>query len=89
MQSRLFRIPRTGHRAEEMIFDGYADEISLSPDGKKLLFTVGGSRLYRRGYTGSHASRIWLRDLETGAQELLPHSHVEAGWIGFLLCAPN
>lgn len=71
MQGRLFRIPRTGRRAEEMLFDGYANEVSLSPDGKKLLFTVGGSRLYRRGYTGSLASRIWLRNLDTGEQELV------------------
>ena len=71
MQGRLFKISRTERRAEEMLFDGYANEVSLSPDGKKLLFTSGSSRLYRRGYTGSLASRIWLRDLETGTQELL------------------
>ena len=71
MQWRLFRISRIERRAEEMLFDGYANEVSLSPDGKQLLFTSGSSRLYRRGYTGSLASRIWLRDLESGEQELV------------------
>ncbi len=71
MQGRLFRISRTERRAEEMLFEGYAKEVSLSPDGKKLLFTSGSSRLYRRGYIGSLASRIWLRDLESGEQELV------------------
>lgn len=71
LQERLFRIHHAGGRAEQMLFNGYAREISLSPDGKKLLFTKGGVRLYRRGYAGSLASRIWLRDLESGEQELV------------------
>ena len=72
MQGRFFKISRTERRGEEMLFDGYAHEISLSPDGKQLLFTSIGSRLYRRGYKGSLASRIWLRNLETGRRPKLP-----------------
>jgi C-terminal processing protease CtpA/Prc/Tol biopolymer transport system component len=71
LQERLFKISLAGGRAEELLFNGYAYEISLSPDGKRLLFSTRGSRLYRRGYSGSLASRIWLRDLDTGEQTLL------------------
>lgn len=71
LQKRLYRISRTERQARKMLFDGYADEVALSPDGNKLLFTSSSSRLYRRGYTGSLAARIWLRDLESGEQELI------------------
>ncbi|MCF7849560.1 MAG: hypothetical protein K9M45_11980, partial [Kiritimatiellales bacterium] len=71
LQERFFKIPHAGGRVEEMLFNGYAREVSLSPDGKKLLFTTGSSRLYRRGSTGSVASRIWLYDVETGKQKLV------------------
>ncbi len=38
----------------------------ISPDGKKLLFAFGmeHSSWWRRGYSGSNTSEIWLMDLE-------------------------
>ena len=70
-QVRLFKVSLGERRAEELLFDAYANEASLSPDGKQILFTSSSSALYRRGYVGSLAGRIWLRNLETGEQRLV------------------
>ncbi len=70
-QSRLFRVDCDAQMEPELLFNAYAAEAALSSDGKRLLFTTGGERLYRKGYKGSVASRIWLHDLETGIQKLL------------------
>ncbi len=70
-QTRLFRVDCSKSTEPEMLFNAHADEAALSPDGKQLLYTTGGERLYRKGYEGSLASKIWLRDLATGKQELL------------------
>lgn len=49
---------------EEMIFNDYGGLGSLSPDGKKLLFTREMVYYQRFGYHGSKACQIWLYDLE-------------------------
>ena len=69
MQSRLFRVSVTEKKAPEMLFDASAQEASLSPDGKKVLFTVNKMHLYRRGYKGSAAAQLWLRNLNGGEEE--------------------
>lgn len=70
-QTRLFRVSCDGQEDPDMLFNAYTDEVSLAADGQRLLFTVGGERLYRKGYEGSLANKIWLRDIETGRQELV------------------
>jgi tricorn protease len=70
-QARLFRIDCNGQKAPKMLFNAYVGEASLAGDGENLLFTTGGERLYRKGYEGSLARKIWLHNLATEKQELV------------------
>jgi tricorn protease len=69
--ARLFRVGCSGEKTPGLLFNAYAGEVSLAPDGESLLVTTGGERLYRKGYKGSHASKIWLRNLKSGEQRLV------------------
>lgn len=40
----------------------YAVSGSLSPDGKKLVFSVGGGSWWRKHYRGAAANELWLYD---------------------------
>jgi tricorn protease len=62
---RFFRISTEQRSAEQLLFDGYGRSGSLSPDGKRLLFTREGTQWYRKGYHGSQASQIWLYEVES------------------------
>ena len=60
---RFFRIttePRTG---EKLLFDAYGSDGHLSPDAGRILFAREGTRSWRKGYTGSQASQIWMYDV--------------------------
>lgn len=70
-QARLFRVDCTGETGPEMLFNAYADAVAISPNGEQLLYTTGGEKLYRKGYEGSLAGKIWLRNLATGEQRLV------------------
>lgn len=61
---RFFRVNLVEREREEMLFDDYGAGGSLSPDGKKLLFTREDHEPYRLGYRGSQAGQVWLYDLE-------------------------
>ncbi len=63
MSQRLFLIPRQGRVAEQLVFDDYADDGQLSPDGKQVLFTREGPAWWRKGYNGSQSPQIWLYDI--------------------------
>jgi tricorn protease len=60
---RFFFISARERSGEEILFDEYGANGSLSPDGTKLLFTREGPAWWRKGYHGSQASQIWLYDL--------------------------
>ncbi len=64
---RFFRINARERSAEELLFDAAGLNGSLSPDGKRLLFTREGAPWWRKGYRGSQASQVWLFDIETKA----------------------
>jgi tricorn protease len=68
---RFFRLrvtePTEDRLAEQLIFDDYGSEGSLSPDGKQLLFVREGVAWYRKGYHGSEDAQIWLFDSASGA----------------------
>ncbi len=61
---RFFLLNTESRQAETLLFDDYGQNGSLSPDGKRLLFTREGAPWWRKGYRGSEASQIWLYDLE-------------------------
>lgn len=74
---RFFSIKRNERAAERLLFDDYGQNGSLSPDGKRLLFTREGPAWWRKGYRGSQASQIWMWEADTNAfTQLLNH---EAG----------
>lgn len=66
---RLYRVERATRTAEKMVFDDYAVEAAVAPDGQRILFTREGCEPYRMGYRGSRASQLWLFDGRTGAFE--------------------
>jgi tricorn protease len=61
---RFFRVSAGEPKAEEILFDSHGQNGSLSPDGKRLLFTREGAQWWRKGYKGSQASQVWLYDIE-------------------------
>ena len=61
--NRVVLLPSAGGGPETMLFDCAADEPCLSPDGKKLLFTIEGGDLYRQRMTGSNAAQVWLYEI--------------------------
>ena len=75
--TRLIEVDLTQDRRERRLFDATAHSSSWSPDGSQILFCRGGEQLYRKGYVGSRASRIWrfdsrdgsLRQVDTGPAE--------------------
>lgn len=61
---RLFFQDSEGKNEEQLIFNAYGEDARLSPDGKKILFVREGVETYRKSYSGSQASQIWLYNLE-------------------------
>ena len=64
--TRIASITRANKKTESVLFDTYGDEPSLSPDGKRLLFTREGYPIYRKGVHSSKACQIWMYNLESG-----------------------
>lgn len=74
--SRLIEVRIDSRSPERILFDDYAAEASLSSDAHRLLFTRDGERIFRKGYHGPRASKIWHRDRISGEFEQLivgPH----------------
>lgn len=90
---RLLQINADTRLAEKPIFDDYAREGSVSPDGKQVLFTREGPSWWRKGYHGSQAAQIWLYSVESKKFERLldhPNGCRSAVWrsdgSGFYYC---
>ena len=64
-QGRLAWLPVDERAAERQVFDAMGNDPSLSPDGRYLLFVQEGESLYRKGFTGENAARIWCYDTQT------------------------
>lgn len=64
-QGRLAWLPVDERAAERQVFDAMGNDPSLSPDGRYLLFVQEGEGLYRKGFTGENAARIWCYDTQT------------------------
>jgi tricorn protease len=67
---RLIEVSLLERRAERVLFDDYADQGAVAPDGKKVLYTREGVEWWRKGYIGSEASQIWMFDTASGAHTL-------------------
>ncbi len=63
-----------------MLFDDYGSDGTLSPDGKKLLFTREGEAWWRKGYTGSRAAQIWLFDRDDNQFTKILHKDYGSRW---------
>ncbi len=60
--TRLMYVDLRGDGRERMVFDATAHSSSVSSDGYGILFCQGGEQLYRKGYRGSRAGRIYHYD---------------------------
>ncbi|WP_425399549.1 S41 family peptidase [Aeoliella sp.] len=78
--SRLIRVWIDGSRGEQVLADMAADEPSLSPDGRRILFNREGERWWRKGYRGSRAAQVWMLDVETGRVVELLHDEIDCYW---------
>ena len=61
---RFFLLNATERKADQLLFDDYGQEGSLSPDGKRILFVREGPSWWRKGYHGSQSAQIWMYDRE-------------------------
>ena len=75
---RFFLIPIFGGPSETLIFDDYGQQGSLSGKGQ-LLYCREGTQWWRKGYHGSQASQIWLRDVDGTQKRLLDPPPMVAG----------
>jgi len=65
LSARFYKISIDNPNVEKRIFNDHAGSAQISPDGKKILFVRGGTHLYRKNYSGSAASQLWLYDCES------------------------
>lgn len=79
-QTRLIRVWIDGSRGDEVLADMAADEPSLSPDGKRILFNREGMRWWRKGYRGTRSAQVWMLDLESNKVVELLHDDIESYW---------
>ncbi len=75
---RFFRIDTEKRAGEQLLFDDYGQNGSLSPDGKRLLFTREGTAWWRKGYRGSQASQVWLYQIDSKKFQKLLDEPTEA-----------
>lgn len=68
---RLAWLPVDRRAAERRLFDAMGSEPAVSPDGLRVLFTQEGEDLYRKGFEGENAARIWCYDTQAKTFTLL------------------
>lgn len=66
--------------AEQLLFDDYGYEPTLSSDGQKALFVREGEVWWRQGYQGSRAGQIWLFDRQQASFTSLLSEPTECRW---------
>lgn len=77
---RLARFEVAGDSPEQVLLDDYGNDGAVSPDGQRVLFTREGEKWWRKGYTGSRASQIWLLDLAAGECRQVKAADTECRW---------
>ena len=68
--NRFFLVSVLGDPFETLLFDDQGQQGSLSPTGQ-LLYCREGTQWWRKGYHGSQASQIWLREKDGAQKKLL------------------
>lgn len=66
--------------APELVFDDYAQNGALSPDGKSVLFNREGPEWWRKGYTGSQSAQLWRYDREARSFARVPTGEFDSRW---------
>ena len=74
---RLGAVSVLGGTAPTLLFDSYAGNGQVSPDGSRILFTQHGMAWWSKGYRGARASQVWTYDL--AAKKFTKHLHRETG----------
>lgn len=77
---RLALLDVRERHAEQLLFDDYVGEASVSPDGKRVLFTREGESWWRQGYHGSRAGQIWLFNRDDSTFKQLKRETTECRW---------
>ncbi len=77
---RFFTIKCKARSGEELLFDDYGNDGTLSPDGKKLLFTREGEGWWRKGYKGSRVTQVWLFDRAAKSFTKVLHEEYGCRW---------
>lgn len=77
---RLALLDITTPKAETLLFDDYASEPSISPDGKRFLFTREGESWWRQGYQGTRSGQIWEYNSSTRQFKQLIAEPTESRW---------
>ena len=78
--NRLIRVNSDERSKEQILTNAYADDASVSADGKRILFVREGERWWRKGYYGSRSAQIWLLDLESGESRLVLSETYDCRW---------
>lgn len=82
--SRLQIVRRSDDAAkrtsEDLVFDDYAVNGVLSPEGKQVLFNREGPEWWRKGYTGSQSAQLWSYDRESKAFAPLATGEADSRW---------
>ena len=66
--------------APELVFDDYAQNGTLSADGKTVLFNREGPEWWRKGYTGSQSAQLWSYDREGKSFARVPTGEFDSRW---------
>ena len=78
---RLAIIDANERKAESLLFDDYAFDGVISPDGQKVLFMREGSESWwRQGFKGSRAGQIWLFNRAEGSFKQVISDENENRW---------
>ena len=77
---RLALLDVRERHAEQLLFDDYAGETSVSSDGQRVLFTREGESWWRQGYHGSRAGQIWLFNRADSSFKQLKGETTECRW---------
>lgn len=66
--------------ADELVFDDYAQNGTLSANGQTVLFNREGMEWWRKGYTGSASAQLWAYDRDAKEYSRLPTGDLDSRW---------